>query len=199
MPRPLRTSLAVARCQGGAALVVGVVGVVAVAHVLPMEPTLVPGRPDVRTVIWPLVPALAALAVPVGASARWRPWSLVTARPPWQGRMAFLATVAAAGLVTVALAPVDRGVVARNLLLFDGLALAAVALTGRPTWALVLAVPVLTWFTGVDPPDRIRWWAIPLRPPGDRQSWVVAVAVGLAGAALHLLLRPSGLRSETSI
>ena len=73
-----------------------------------------------------------------------------------------------------------------NLALFDGIALASVAVLRRPSWALVLAVPVVTWFAGVDPPSTVRWWALPLQPEGDSRASVVASAVALAGAALHL-------------
>jgi hypothetical protein len=186
----LRAAVAVARCQGGAALLAGAAVVIVAGRLLPIEPVRVVGRPDVRTVVWPLVPALAALAVPIGAMARFATWTWVTGRPAWQARAAFVGPVVAAAALVVVAAPVDRTVVARNLALFDGLALLAVALLGRPPWGLLVGLPVVVWFVGVDPPDAVRWWAVPLLPPGHVGAAAVAVAFALVGIAAHVLVPP---------
>lgn len=186
----LTAAVAVVRCQGGAALLAGAAAVIVAGRLLPIEPVRVVGRPDVRTVVWPLVPALAALAVPVGAMARFATWTWVTGRPAWQARAAFVGPVVAAAVLVVVTTPVDRTVVARNLALFDGIALLAVALLGRPPWGLLVGLPVVVWFVGVDPPDAVRWWALPLLPPGHAGAAAVSAATALVGAAAHVLAPP---------
>jgi hypothetical protein len=160
--------------------------VAALAHLLPIEPVRVVGRPDVRTVVWPLVPALAALAVPIGGVSRFASWTWVGARPAWHVRTRFVATVAAAALASVVLAPVDRVIVLRNLVLFDGLALGALAILGRPPWSLLIGLPVVVWFTGVEPPDVVRWWAVPLLPADHLVAALVSAGTGIVGAAAYV-------------
>lgn len=190
MRRRLSTAAAVARCSGGAALAAGALAVVAVAAVAPIDPVRVPGRLDVRTVVWPLVPALAALAVPVGAAARFRSWERAATRPQWHGRTAFVALVAVRTVALVAVVPLDRAIVARNLLLFDGLALLVVLVVGRPTWTALVAAVALTWFAGVDPPSTVRWWAVPLLPADHVGAWATACLVAVVGAVGHAVLPP---------
>jgi hypothetical protein len=200
----LTATVAVVRAQGGTALLAGALAVIVAARVLPIEPVRVVGRPDVRTVVWPLSPVLAALAIPVGAMARFAPWAWVAGRPAWQARAAFVAAVAGSAALVLAATAVDRAVIARNLALFDGLALLAVAVAGRPPWGLLLGLPVVVWFVGVDPPDAVRWWAIPLLPPGQRAADALAVATALAGALAHVLMPPrwcvatAGVRGRAS-
>lgn len=184
----MRSAASIARCQGGAALGGAVLAAAALAHLLPIEPVRVVGRPDVRTVVWPLVPALAALAVPIGGVSRFAPWTWVGARPARRVRSRFVVTVAGAALAGVALAPVDRIIVLRNLVLFDGLALVALAILGRPPWSLLIGLPVVVWFTGVEPPDLVRWWAVPLLPADHLVAALVSAGTGIVGAAAYVLV-----------
>ena len=186
----LSSFVGVVRCQGGAALAGGSVAVVVLSRVLPLAPVRVIGRPDVRTVVWPLVPALIALAVPIGAVTRFAAWTWVAARPGWQVRSAFIAAVAVVSTVTVAVVGLDRVVVARNLALFIGLALLGVAVLGRPPWGLLVGLPTVVWFTGVDPPDAVRWWAVPLLPADHVGAALVAGATATVGIAAHIALPP---------
>jgi hypothetical protein len=187
----VRAALAFWRTSGGGALALGAVGVLVAAHLLPLEPVRVPGRPDVRTVVWPLAPVLAALGVPTGAMLRFRSWERAAVRPAWHSRMAFVSLVALRSMVVIAFVSVDRSTILRNLLLFDGLALLVTAMARRPIWTALLVVPAVCWMAGTDARGDPHAWAVPLLAPGHLGAAVVSGAVGVTGLVAYVVWPPS--------
>jgi hypothetical protein len=85
---------------------------------------------------------------------------------------------------------VDRIVIFRNLIWFDGLALLTVTVLQRASWSPLLLAPVVCWMLGVEPPGRVRWWALPLLPPEHGGALALSFAFGLIATALYVAWPP---------
>ena len=161
--------------------------------VIPEGPVPVPAGGGVESLLWPLLPALVALAIPaVLATARFE-HELLTARSPLLLRLRALGCCALV-LACVAAAAVrfDPVVVWRNTAILAGVAfLAAATLPRGSAWQPVVLLPLGCWLLGTDAHRLVRPWAI-LLAPGSSTSAVIAAGALLALGVTAYLGAPRG-------
>ena len=159
-------------------------GMVATAgwFVIPEGPVPVPAGGGVESLLWPLLPALVALAIPTLLGTADFELELLTARSPLLLRLRalgccalVLACVAGAGI------RFDPAVVWRNTAILGGVAfLAAATLPRGSAWQPLVLLPLACWLLGTDAHRQVRPWAILLAPGTSTTAAMAApVLVGL--------------------
>ena len=185
--------LVIGRALGGGAYLVGGAATLAAWRLLPRRSLAVLGRDGVYSVIWPLVPALLAVAVPAAVRFDARLLERVSGRPRWTLRARGLGLLAVVGAVVVAGSPYDAATCARNLLILVGGALVAASLLpASVAWVPIALYPPCAWLLGTRTNEIHAAWAVPLRPAGDPLAWRVAVVVAMVGVVVHLVLGTRG-------
>lgn len=175
---------------GASSLLIALLLSVAIGLLLPVEAVRTPGRADVRSVIWPLYPALAAMAVPATLGIVARAPDQIAARPAWTIRGVVVALLCLRLPLIGLLTRFDHLLLVRNLLLLDGIALwAFLVLPRRLAWVPVLTFPVCCWLIGVDPPGVPRGWALPLLPADDLGAAIAAGVLWVSGVGGYLARR----------
>lgn len=189
--RTLRLGTAIARAWGlhrmALAVMVTVLGWWSVRGALP-----VPGRLDVRNVVWPLLPAVLAAVTPSTASVVYRDLERSSGRALVTSRIAVVAILLTCSALLTAVAAIwyPWSLVGRNLALLVGVALLGTVLA--PNWArgmLPVLLAIGTWLIGSPPPGwQPPGWAILLHPEGSETAAGWAVALLLAGAVSYVAL-----------
>lgn len=194
--------LAVARAWGIDRVLAAVV---ATAPLLMVSgPVGVPGRLGTVSLVWPLAPAVAAMAVPAGARAGFGWLETTSRRRPASLRAAlagltFAAVVALQAILVAVVhllsadAGVSTAVLTRNWALLAGVALAGAGPGAAPAaWLGVAAVTSVTFFLGSAPPGfPIPGWAVLLARPGNTTAELVAGACLAAGAVIYVTGGPA--------
>jgi hypothetical protein len=184
-----------ARCWGvrpllalGAATAVG-------WYLVPAGPVPVPAGGGVESLLWPLLPLLAALGVPGVLGAAFGDLERTSCRPAALLRLGSLACCSVVLALDAVLAtPFDERVVWRNTAFLFGLAILATRLVPRPMrWQPLVLVPLVMWLLGSDEHRRIRPWNL-LLLPGDRLLPALVAGATLAAAALGHVLLPTPAR-----
>lgn len=174
-------------------------GLVAAASwfVIPEGPVPVPAGGGVESLLWPLLPALAALAVPAVLANADSELELMTARSPLLLRLRALSCCALVlGGVAAAGVRFDPVVVWRNTAILAGVAFLAVATLRRGTaWQPLVLMPLACWLLGTDAHRQVRPWAI-LLAPGSSAGASVAAAALLALGVTAYLGAPRGLHES---
>lgn len=159
--------------------------------VLSDSPVHVPGR-DVSDWMWPLGPAIFAVAVGV-AAGEGSDLEVLSGRGRWSTRLGFVVGSAVLGVMTVLVAAPVRppGVLVRNVIGLIGLALCAMPLRPRDRWVPVVGLTMGTWLLGTaGTSTEPRPWAILLHDAGSRGAAVVAVAAFVIGTSIFVAHRP---------
>jgi len=147
----------------------------------------IPGRLGIYTYVWPLIPALTTVFLPLvsmrsdGARDR--------AAPAFaRRRAADLAGFTALGLCAVAWRQdLSALVLVRNLALFVGLTALCIRLLG-PTaaWMLPACLVMVTWLLGTDVHGEPRGWAVLLHASGSVSAAAVTAVVTVAGSVAYV-------------
>ena len=179
MRRSLVTAWLVARVWGVATLAVGVVLEVAVVRFV-RGPVGLPGRSELRSLLWPLAPVLPVSLLP-GVLRRQRSDLDQTSPRSPPGRRGVLVLSAAAVLASaVVVAPAAmRGVLARNTLLLGAVAVATSGVASAEAGGIALvALGVASWFLGARPAGAApATWAVLYQPAGGRPVPLAAALV----------------------
>jgi hypothetical protein len=159
-------------------------------------PIAVPGRDDLRDVVWPLAPAVVAFAVLRVAALGDEDRIRLSSRGQRRLRSAIVA-LALVHLVPVAVSVGDGGraeVLARNGLLFGGLALIAHrSLRADLAWIPLALGPIVTWLFGCRGAGRPpAAWALPLLPIGSSAAALGTLAAVALGGATYVLAPGAG-------
>lgn len=155
-------------------------------------PIAVPGRSSVAEDVWPLIPAVFAIAVVESASIQHTPLERAASRSIAARRFAqvgisvFLLGV----LLTAEPGAADRMVVSRNALLLVGAGYLLLAVAGKPAALLLLALgPSFMWILGSHgagmPPAP---WAVLLYQENVSLRWL-AVGIMIVGALVYVSVR----------
>lgn len=174
---------------------------------LAREPIPVPGRGEVRALIWPLAAGPLAVVLPGAASVLHRPAERRARRRPACQRLAFLFLVGVLSLPLIFLGAhwFPLAVVGRNAAFLIGLALAAAALVPPgAAWLLPSLVILITWFlsprAGGQPPAD---WSLLLQLGGVAWAALTSWLVLLVGLVLFVLVdRPvlsDGIRRAPAV
>lgn len=151
----------------------------------------VPARDGVQSLLWPLVPALLAVAVPTSLSSAYREGELTAARSALQLRMTAMVSVALLSLgISLVGLRFDILVIWRNSLFLMGLALLATAIQPPTTaWIPVCGAPIAMWLLGPGYDETISAWAVLLHPRTSAIAWTSSIGVFALGAAAYLWFR----------
>jgi hypothetical protein len=155
--------------------------------VVPPDPVAVPARAGVESLLWPLVPALSALALPAMFTVARHDLER-SAVCPWRLRASAVVVAAAALGLTVAAGIDEQAVLARNAAALLGVAaLSATALPAGAAWAPVAMAPLACWLLGTDAHRHVHAWAVLLLPGRSRVGSLAAEALVVAGTATYVL------------
>ncbi len=187
------TAVAILRAWNGGTFGFAALLGLAAFLLVPSHPVPVPGREGVRSLLWPLVPTLPAVAVPGCLSAGHRDLERVAARSLLRMRAACVSAIAVATfLVCLASWRFDPVVVWRNAALLLGIAFAGTAVHPAVSWLLVSVIPMVMWLTGTQPGGVVEPWCVLLLPRGSAlAAWLACLAFAL-GAAVACCARLGG-------
>jgi hypothetical protein len=159
-------------------------------RVVPAGPVPVPAADGAASVLWPLVPVVAAVGTlsVLGVPGR----DLERTASMSGSRLRALVLACCLGATAVAVLPAirfDLAVGARNAVALTGLAVAgATVLPAATAWLPVTVVPMTMWLLGTDTASRrTEQWAFLLAPAGSRPAWWAAAVLGVVAGASYLL------------
>lgn len=154
--------------------------------VVPRGPVAVPAGGGVESVLWPLLPTVAILAVPGVVTSAYGDLERTAGRSTLLLRLRALAScIVVVSVVALFAVRFDSQVVWRNTALLLGLALvSSVCLPQAVAWQPLVLLPMTMWLFGTDERRQIRRWDL-LLLPGDRGSAAfvsaLTLVVGVAG------------------
>lgn len=178
----VRRALACVRCSGASDVLVGSALSIAALLVATLRRVDVPGRFEVREVIWPFAPLVASAGFGALCELTSRKLELFTVRGRWSVLVRVYGLAGLMAIVLIFLGGPDREVVlARNWMAFTGLALLSCRLfDGRAVWMLGLITSTSMWLLG-STTFQAQTWAILFRPPDDRRALAVSAGVFVVG------------------
>ena len=158
--------------------------------VVPVGPVAVPAGGGVESLLWPLLPTAAVLAVPALVATADGELERVTGRCELAVRVRALAwTSAVLSLVAIMGGRFDADVVWRNTALLAGAALlASILLPAGSAWQPLVLIPLVCWLLGTDRHRHIRSWAVLLAPSERGSAEVTALVVLGTGVVAYLLV-----------
>jgi hypothetical protein len=158
--------------------------------VVPVGPVAVPAGGGVESLLWPLLPTVAVLAVPAVVATADGELERATGRPELAVRVRALAWCAAVlSLVGLLGERFDGVVVWRNTALLGGAALlASIVLPAAAAWQPLVLLPLVCWLLGTDRQRHIRGWAILLAPAERGSAEVAALVVLVTGVVAYLVV-----------
>ncbi|MCL6538522.1 MAG: hypothetical protein K6T28_08055 [Acidothermus sp.] len=164
---------------------------------IPARPIDVPGRDGVSSVLWPLLPAVVASALP--SVLEWsRSPAVVLAprsRTDTAGRIGF-ATLLVGAVAIVGATRFDPVVVLRNSAFLFGLATLLSRWTASGLVAtMVVLVPMAMWLLGTEPGGFAKSWALLLLDAHSPTAGGFAIGLFVTGACAQVL--PSRSKART--
>ncbi|GEA82627.1 MULTISPECIES: hypothetical protein [Cellulomonas] len=187
----LRDALLVWRRRGMVFVLAHAATLAGVLLVIPRGQQEVPGRLGIYTFVWPLVPAVAAVFLPLVSMRTSSSQDRVA--PAYATRrgldLAVFSTFAVAAVVWRN--DLDVSVLVRNVALFIGLTAVCTRVLG-PTaaWVVPAGVVMIMWLLGTGNSGQPYGWAVALHPAGSAPALVVA-AVAAAVGVLGYLTEPA--------
>lgn len=179
------------KAWGGVALTCVLMLELGVLVLMPTGSFEVPGRNGVYSVVWPLLPALLAVAIPSATARAGRELEVMAARDVRIVRLCFVGlAITASLLVSVTASGLDPAILARNHLLMLGLALVCRAfLAASIAWIPAVAVPIVMWLVGTHVGGAVSDWALLLLPAQSTGALFVAIGAFLAGTSAFCVKR----------
>lgn len=186
----LTPAAVVVRAWNGGQLLIALALALGALFLVPVQAVPVPGREGVRSLLWPLIPTLPALAAPACASVGFRELERTGARSlPGSRAVCVVLASLATGLVCLAGWRFDLMILFRNAAFLLGTAFACTAISPTAAWLPVSVIPMVMWLTGTQPGGIVEPWAILLLPRSSAlAAWISWAAWGL-GAGLLCSLR----------
>lgn len=186
--------LLVARIRGLQLAAMTGVATTALLWLVPGGLVPVPGREGVFALVWPLLPLLAACAVPEVMSRALTPTEIIAPRS-WLRRLGTMSGALLVQLSTLLLAAFSHEptVIIRNYVLYFGLAaIHSGIFEPRSAWAVLVAPTIVVWLLGTDLGGNPKPWALFLLPPESIVAATAALALGVIG--LVVCAHPLNLR-----
>jgi hypothetical protein len=182
------------RCWPTSALLVAVAAIAAaIGDAQVALPLHADQRAQLHVPILVFLPALSASVLSTALGSPIPELEGTASYPLWRARLvllSLLAGLAAAGMAGAGLTwpgPEESALAARNALGFTGIAVAcSVVLGARFGWIGVLAYAVIAFLEGAIDRGEFARWAWPLQPAWDAPSWIVALALLVAGGAAYV-------------